>query len=231
MRAELLEQLAVRARRLVAARQRGMQQRRTQLSTLARLLPARDALLANPRQRLDRAGERLRGGSRIAQDGRRLRLSRAGSLLARHSPQVELARVREKLRGLNARLRQGFLARASLSRHENASAKQRVANAAQRLTRAIAHVIGQKRDTLGRLQRLQEFLSHRSVLARGFALVRDESGALVRSVKQAPPGTALAIEVADGRIDARAGVATPEPQAPAPSRPRAKKRGDQGSLF
>ncbi len=231
VRAELLEQLAARARRLGAARQRGMEQRRAQLSTLMRLLPAADALLANPRQRLDRAGERLRGGSRIAQDGRRLRLSRAASLLSRHSPQAELARVRERLRGLDARLRQGFFARAALGRHENAAARQRAANAAQRLTRAIKAVIGQKRDRLDRLNRLQESLSHRSVLARGFALVRDEKGALVRSVKQAPPGTALAIEVADGRIDARAGAATPEPQAAAPPRPRAKKRGDQGSLF
>ena len=186
VRAELLEQLAARARRLGAARQRGMEQRRAQLSTLMRLLPAADALLANPRQRLDRAGERLRGGSRIAQDGRRLRLSRAASLLSRHSPQAELARVRERLRGLDARLRQGFFARAALGRHENAAARQRAANAAQRLTRAIKAVIGQKRDRLDRLNRLQESLSHRSVLARGFALVRDEKGALVRSVKQAP---------------------------------------------
>lgn len=230
VRAELLEHLVARARRLAAARQRSMEQRRTQLATFARLLPAGDALLANPRQRLDRAGERLRGGSRIAQDARRLRLSRAANLLARHSPQAELVRAKEKLLGLGARLRQGYRARAALARHENAAARQRAANAAQRLTRSIKTLVGQKRDILDRLNRLQESLSHRSVLARGFALVRDEKGALVRSVKQAPPGTSLAIEVADGRIDARAAGA-PAPQASAPPRQKAKKRGDQGSLF
>jgi exodeoxyribonuclease VII large subunit len=56
---------------------------------------------------------------------------------------------------------------------------------------------------------------------------------LVRSVAQAPPGTGLDIEIADGRIPARAGVAIPDP----PARPRPRRRlkradsDDQGSLF
>ncbi len=97
----------------------------------------------------------------------------------------------------------------------------------------MAGLIVRSQDRLDRLVRLQESLSHRSVLARGFALVRDESGALVRSVAQAPPGTGLDIEIADGRIAARAGAATPDP--PAPPRPRRRMRrlgsDDQGSLF
>ncbi|MGE0195738.1 MAG: exodeoxyribonuclease VII large subunit, partial [Methylocystis sp.] len=233
VRVELLEQGASRARRLEGARRRAMDLRRVELSTLARLLPAGDALLANPRQRFDRAGERLRAGARAARDARRLRLSRAATLLARHSPQAELARTREKLQGLAARLKQGYYARAVLAGQETAGAKQRLAGAAQRLDRAISGLIGRSQDRLDRLSRLQESLSHRSVLARGFALVRDDSGALVRSVAQAPPGAGLDIEIADGRIAARAGVATPEP--PAPVRPRRRLRkvdgDDQGSLF
>ncbi|MGJ0503987.1 MAG: exodeoxyribonuclease VII large subunit [Methylocystis sp.] len=233
VRVELFEHLAIRASRLEGARRRGMDLRRAQLSTYARLLPAGDALLANPRQRVDRSAERLRAGLRAARDGRRLRLSRAATLLARHSPQAELARAKEKLHGLRARLRQGYFARAVLARQENAAARQRLAGAAQRLDRAVAGLIGKSQDRLDRLARLQESLSHRSVLARGFALVREESGALVRSVVQAPPGTGLDIEIADGRIAARAGASTPEP--PAPPRPRRRLRklysDDQGWLF
>ncbi|MFO1124840.1 MAG: exodeoxyribonuclease VII large subunit [Methylocystis sp.] len=233
VRVELFEHLAIRASRLEGARRRAMDQRRALLSTFARLLPAGDALIASPRQRLDRAAERLGAGARAARDGRRLRLSRAATLLARHSPQAELARVREKLRGLGLRLRQGYRARAVLARQESAAARQRLAGAAQRLDRAVGGLIGRSQDRLDRLARLQDSLSHRSVLARGFALLRDESGALVRSVAQVPPGTGLDIEIADGRIAARAGAATPDPPPPPRPRRRVRRPGgdDQGSLF
>ncbi|MCC3243724.1 exodeoxyribonuclease VII large subunit [Methylocystis sp. WRRC1] len=233
VRAELAEHLAARARRLAAAKTRAMEQRRTQLATLARLLPAPEQLLANPRQRLDRAGERLRGAFRAGRDAQRLRLARAANLLARHSPQAELARARERLKGLDARLAQGLAARLTLARQQNQGSTQRLANAGGRLDRAFVTLLRQKKEKLERLGRLQDSLSHKAVLARGFALVRDEKDALVRGVAQAPPGTALSIEFADGRIDARAGNAAtgPAPIVPAP-RKRAKKPGDdQGSLF
>ncbi len=66
VRVELFEHLAIRASRLEGARRRAMEQRRALLSTFARLLPPGDALLASPRQRLDRAAERLRAGARAA---------------------------------------------------------------------------------------------------------------------------------------------------------------------
>ncbi|MFA6206579.1 MAG: exodeoxyribonuclease VII large subunit, partial [Methylocystis sp.] len=59
VRVELFEHLAIRTSRLEGARRRAMEQRRVQLSTFARLLPAGDALLANPRQRFDRVADRL----------------------------------------------------------------------------------------------------------------------------------------------------------------------------
>jgi exodeoxyribonuclease VII large subunit len=122
----------------------------------------------------------------------------------------------------------------ALARQQNQSAAQRAQNAAARMARAVAALIAQRKDKLDRLARLQESLSHKSVLARGFALVRDENDALVRFVAQAPDGAALTIEFADGRIFARAGQ-TPaqEPQEPGLSRRRARKApgGDQGSLF
>jgi exodeoxyribonuclease VII large subunit len=233
VRAELAEHLAGRARRLAAAKTRGLEQRRAQLATFARLLPAAEQLLQTPRQRLDRAAERLRATLRATQDGRRLRLARLAHLLSRHSPQAELAGQKERLRGLSARLKAGLESRLALARHQNEGAAQRVETAAARMTYAFGAFIAGRKERVERLGRLQDSLSHKAVLARGFALVRDEDGRLVRSVSQTPAGAALTIEFADGRVPVKAG----ETDAPASAScaPRKKLRktpgDDQGSLF
>lgn len=233
VRAELIEHLAARARRLSAAKTRAIEQRRSQLSTLSRLLPAPEQLLQIPRQRFDRACERLRAAIRASQDARRLRLSKMAHLLAGHSPQAELARAREKLKGLDARLTQALAARLVLARQQNQANARRIESAATRLEHAAAALLARKKESLARLARLQESLSHRKVLERGFALVRDENDALVRGVAQAPPGAALSIEFADGRVFARAGAVETAASSPAPARRKARKTPgtDQGSLF
>jgi exodeoxyribonuclease VII large subunit len=230
VRAELAEHLAARARRLAAAKTRAMEQRRAQLATFARLLPTPERLLQTPRQRLDRSAERLKAASRAGHDARRLRLARLAHVLSRHSPQAELAGQKQRLRGLSARLKAGLESRVALTRQQNAGAAQRVEGLAARMTRAMAALVAQRKEKLSRLARLQDSLSHKAVLARGFALVRDENDALVRGVAQAPPGALLAIEFADGRVAARAGQAeTPDP--PAKRKARKTPGGDQGSLF
>lgn len=237
VRAELIEHLASRARRLAAATGRALHERRNRLSSLTRVLPAPTNLLATPRQRLDRAGERLSAGLRARQDAQRLRLARAAGLLARHSPQAELARTKEKLRGLDARLSQGLVARAALAQRENAHATQSLAGLEARLLRALTQMFDMRREKLNRLARLRESLSHHAVLKRGFALVRDETGALVRSTAQAPTSAMLDIEVADGRIAARVHDSTENATTSARSAPRTRKPsggaagGGQGSLF
>ncbi|HRN83718.1 MAG TPA: exodeoxyribonuclease VII large subunit, partial [Hyphomicrobium sp.] len=84
-------------------------------------------------------------------------------------------------------------------------------------------------------------LGYQSVLARGFALVRDADGAMVRAAAAVTAGQTLEIEFADGRIkaDAREGgggrTAQSEPPSTAPAPPAAPQnkvpRGGQGSLF
>jgi exodeoxyribonuclease VII large subunit len=82
-------------------------------------------------------------------------------------------------------------------------------------------------------------LSYRGVLARGFALVRDEQGHAVHAAASVGPNAHLSIEFADGRVDATADADPPQATAPkaAPreAKPVAPKRigkpVDQGSLF
>ena len=195
----------------------------------------REQVLAEPRQRSDRASERLRAALRAGLDARRLRLARAAQVLARHSPQAELARAGEKLKGLGARLRQGLVARASLARQQNAGAAQRVENAAARLERGLVALVSQQRSRLDQLEKLRQTLGHKAVLARGFALVRDEAGALLRRATDVAAGQRLDIEFADGRVLARAdgGSEAPEPTPVTERKPRGKekKSSGQGSLF
>jgi exodeoxyribonuclease VII large subunit len=88
-------------------------------------------------------------------------------------------------------------------------------------------------------------LSHRGVLARGFALVRDGAGKPLRQARAVSAGMQLDIEFSDGHVPALAqeppAAATEKPpSAPAAERsaPAAKPRGrrgnndsNQGSLF
>jgi exodeoxyribonuclease VII large subunit len=87
-------------------------------------------------------------------------------------------------------------------------------------------------------------LSYRSVLARGFALVRDEAGHPLHAASSIGPGARLDLEFSDGRVAATADadrpaaasaptsgpkVAPREAKPPAPR--RMVKPVDQGSLF
>ena len=75
-------------------------------------------------------------------------------------------------------------------------------------------------------------LSEQAILERGYALVLDDSGALVKRAAEVKSGQALELRFADGSTYATASGATaPEPQPKPKSTPKPKPAGDQGSLF
>jgi exodeoxyribonuclease VII large subunit len=84
-------------------------------------------------------------------------------------------------------------------------------------------------------------LSYRGVLARGFALVRDEHGHAVHAAAAVGPSARLSIEFADGNVgatadaDRPAATASPARSPTREAKPAAPKRlskpVDQGSLF
>jgi exodeoxyribonuclease VII large subunit len=96
-----------------------------------------------------------------------------------------------------------------------------------------------------RCGQLLNALSHRGVLARGFALVRDLAGRPLRQAAAVRAGMRLDIEFSDGRVRAAAegssvaadkpqSVAADKPQSTAPSKPRGRRgngNSNQGSLF
>ncbi len=228
VRLELVERALSAKLQLYGAERRLLEREARRLSSAARLLGSPDRALATPRQRRDLATERLRAAARGGLSARRLKLAGAAQLLARHSPQAELARIKERLNGLKARLRQALRGRLALAREENLSRRQRVETAAGRLARAVGGFMAQKRMRLQQLEQMRLTLGPGAALARGFVLVRDEKGALIRAAETVAAGQKLELEFSDGRVAARAeGPATAKSR-----RVRVKPaKEDQGSLF
>ena len=83
------------------------------------------------------------------------------------------------------------------------------------------------RESIEAGARVLESVSHRAVLERGFALVRDAKGAVRRRAGSIAPGESLTLTFVDG--EARVVEAAADAKSkPAPKR---KQGVDQGSLF
>lgn len=85
-----------------------------------------------------------------------------------------------------------------------------------------------RRQNLDQLGKLLETLSYRNVLARGYALVQDDAGAIVSSQAMVKPGDSLKLTFVDGEIGATvAGAPTPRRKPPKVG----SDDGSQESLF
>ncbi len=238
VRADLMDTLADFSRRHDGAIRRLLDRRRSDLRAAARALPSGEAMLAMPRQRLDRAGERLVARVGASMGERRLRLGRAVQTLEKHSPRAEYARLREKLRNLGQRLQAGLAGRARLAARDLDANRRRLDELHRRLKPAIARAALRRTERVEGLGKLLASFSYRNVLARGFALARDAQDRPIRAAAADAPGARLSIEFADGRVDAtsdggREPTTTPSssPAAPRPRPARVSKATDQGSLF
>jgi exodeoxyribonuclease VII large subunit len=85
--------------------------------------------------------------------------------------------------------------RTAHQRHERAGSRLTLVHPARRVTWAA--------DKLAAVRRHVDALSPGRVLERGYAVVRDADGRVVRSADAVAPGAALDIELATGRLDAR----------------------------
>lgn len=232
VRIDLMAMLTDLARRHAAGMRRLSDRRRSDLRALARALPGPEAVLSGPRQRLDLAAARL--APALARNARvhEQQLAGLSQRLARQSPAVRLATYAARLDGLSNRLRAGRAALLRAERLRLQRAHERIEELSLRAGRAFAQGLQRRRDRLGSAWSLVRSLGPQAVLARGYALVRDGSGALIRGVAQARPGLALSVQVADGSFDVTVASGA-EPPAARPSRParRETPSGNQGDLF
>ena len=164
------------------------------------------------------------------------RLARAGEQLTRRfrdalgQSTVALARVasrdsRRRAERLAAATRR-WEALLSAERRRARERAQALPGLEIRLRRAFADSLRRRRDRVASATQLLGAVSYRSVLARGFALVKDEKGRPLHRAADVLPPQSLKIQFADGEIDATAG-GPGAPRKPA----KAKKPADAPTLF
>jgi len=265
VRSDLFVEVGDLGRRTRAYWQRAQESRRSELRAAARALPAAGDLLAIPRQRLDSAGASLPRCLKANTHAHFRRFTAASSKLtlrvlhgqisqADHrltvcgerlglSTRSLLRRRRDRFAGLEVRLRASKLANAQAQRNAIARQRERTHRLTERAQRALVTLLHRLEARVENSGKLLSALSYRSVLARGFALVRDEAGHPVHAADTIGPGARVEIEFADGRVGATADAdraAPAERRAPAQAKPAAEtkpaprrlvKPVDQGSLF
>ncbi|ATG44039.1 exodeoxyribonuclease 7 large subunit [Phaeobacter piscinae] len=240
VRLELLGWTENQGARLVRSAGQAVQQRRQRLNDLARALPKPDTLLETPRQRLDRASERLPDALIRGVERRRLRLSEAAAALRPSTLRQLVTARQDRLRNLSSRLTLRPIQQDLTRQHD------RIGQLAQRLETVQTQRLDRHRQRLEATGRQLEILSYKATLERGYAVVRSDDGVITRAAEAAIQPR-LRIEFADAEIDvtpaqaaAGDGAISPAktPSAPKSEGSKAGKRqsdkavpDDQGSLF
>ncbi|RWN45649.1 MAG: exodeoxyribonuclease VII large subunit [Mesorhizobium sp.] len=180
--------------------------------------------IAEARRTNERNLLRAQGALRALARARRAELNRAADQLPKCA-RASLQRHKQQLAMLQGRITIEPTARRQRVQRDLLTALTR------RGTQAVVLRLERLRGRVVQADRLMASLSHKAVLARGFALVRDADGAVVKQAADVASGMALSLEFADGTADAVAISGTAKPKAVAKPTAKAKEPGNQGSLF
>ena len=201
VRVDLIGVLLAHGLRVAHCLRRTLESKTSHYRAATRGLLRRTDLLGLPRQRFDHLSARL------------------GLAL-----QANARAHRNMLERMRPRLTPNLISR------RMTNARERIASLDRIRRRAIEARLGRDRIALDNQGKLLASLGYQNVLARGFTLVRDEEGRMLRRAIDVTSGQALDIEFADGHVGARAGER--EGKDAGPSKPRVKARSDkQGSLL
>ena len=174
-REDLLRLIAERRRVLTRDVERLVAARRQTIDVTAR------HLTAAARERLTRRRDRLLGLER-----------RLGSV----APAARLARWRGRYEQLRDRLERALPALVRVR-------ASRIAATPPRLDAAMSRVLERRTARLTTIEAQLEGNNPTAILQRGYAIVRDEDGRLVRDAAEAPPGSVITAELARGSLTAR----------------------------
>ena len=154
------------------------------------------AQVAHAAQRLTMSGERMTLGARAL-----------------------LRRRRDRFAGLEIRLKASKLANAQAQRNRIARDRERALRLSERARRALVTAMQRQQARIAHTGQLLAALSYKSVLTRGFALVRDERGHAIRAAAAVGPGARLDLEFSDGRVGATADADRPAARERASRKP------------
>ena len=174
VRADLVAELAAKHARLHGGMRRLMEERRTRVKSAARALPRPEDILGLWRQRFDSAAGRL---------GLALRANTRehGARLGKVAARLSLGPVRTRI----------------------AVERKTIDISGQRMAQALRRTVAFQRQRLDAVAKLADSLSYKSVLRRGFALVRTDKGKPIHAASDVKPWQALTIEFADGQVNVR----------------------------
>lgn len=170
VRADLMGWLSSMDERRVRSLSAGLEIKRQRLKDLSRGLPAPDELVAMSTQRLDSISERLPRALITVSNNKRTMLLQT-----------------------SAGLRRSLLKNKLVDRSE---AINRFVKSIQSNMKVI---IQRNQSALESLERLRQTLGYEATLQRGYAVIRNEKGGVVTSVKVADVSKSLEIEFQDGK--------------------------------
>lgn len=216
VRGELLANIETLGARLSRGVANSMERRRTALTSAVRGLPRLEDMMGMKAQRLDAAGAALRAALKGAADKASIRFQRVAGRLQPQTLSRDVSLRAGRLDDLMPRARQGAM-----------------------------RTLADRRRALAAVAAQLEALSPKGVLARGYAMVRDGDGNIVRQGGDLAAGQAVALQFADGEraavidgdgVGRSTGAQPGKPVAKSAhanrDKPSAKRPdGGQGSLF
>ena len=211
VRADLMTSVNSYGLRVVSCLRRHVDGERRRFTATTRGLQRKGELLALPRQRFDTVSARLSRALVANARAHGTQLHKCASRLKAHLIARAAERARERLRGLD-----------------------------RGRARALGATVDRSRRRLDASGKLLGTLGYHNVLARGFALIRDADGNMIRRAADVTPDTRLDIEFADGHVGARADGAphdapprekSAEPTPLRPKQQKARAKEDQGTLL
>lgn len=216
MRSELVAEVLNKHRRMITAEARRLDERRIRVTAAARGLGRPEDVTGALGQRLDRASDRLLSALRFRSNTAARKFAETGGRFGKRSLSLGFERKRLILSGFAKRLSSERLAQ-RLSDEGRALRRD-----AGRLYAAGDRLLKRPAERLAAAASLLRSLSYRSVLERGFALVKTADGKIARRAAALPASGAVSLVFADGERDAHLGAAPKK--APA-------KKPEQKTLF
>jgi exodeoxyribonuclease VII large subunit len=227
VRADLVAQTLDFGKRSIACMNRVLREANLAVTGLGRGLGDPLRLIEERQQRLDVAGERLALAMRRLVERRDHQLAAARLV----SPVAVLIAKQQALVA-EARVLEGAMRRyVGDTGQKIAHAAERVDQYGERLRRSVSAFVERSVRQVDQLGKLLESYSFRSVLSRGFALVRDQDDHPVLTAADTHAGDTVSIEFADGRVGAKLTDGLRATPRPPPPRRRDGGSGNQGSLL
>ena len=224
VKAELDATVASYKARLQSALSRQFEKARSNLLAAERGLASPDMLLALPRRRLDEATGRLGRGLDLATRRKRTHYESVAGRLSHRGLSSSIERNHDKLEALGRRATTAHINKVQ-------STRATVSELSRRNLNSVENKILRVRSRYDQANRLLTSLSYKSVLDRGYAVVRNTKDIPVASAHIIKSGEAFSVELRDGRIT---GVAAGGDIKPSQKKKTQKAKSDktsQGDLF